>query len=87
MKHKQLTEKDLQSMSNEEILAVTSQSLERATKLCALMAQALLHYGQHEESCTDEEICSCGLTPAQNAAVDFLQKVVMMTGTDNETLN
>lgn len=42
-----------------------------------VLAQALIHYGQHEETCTDEEICNCKLSPLQHMCVKILTAKAM----------
>ena len=82
-----MNEKDFETMSIEEQLELAHLSLKRATSVSTMLAYAVLKYGRHEETCTDEKVCNCELSPVQHMAADLIERFNAMQDKENGVLN
>lgn len=82
-----MNKEDFESMPIEEQLKWADVSLQKATSASMLLAYAVLKYGKHEETCTDEKVCTCELSPIQHMAADLIEHFNAMQDKENGALN
>jgi hypothetical protein len=82
-----MNEKDFENMPIKEQLKWAEVSLKRATSVSTMLAYAVLKYGKHEETCTDENVCNCELSSIQHMAADLIGHFEAMVQKESGGLN
>jgi len=77
---------EFDALPAEEKLELAAKTLDKATSMAMLFCHALLKYGEHEDTCTDEKVCTCGLSPIQNMGAEMIEHFSNVISED-ETLN
>ncbi len=95
MKYKQIEIEALPSVSEEEFDALPKSEKQdyvmRAIKSLKyrlfVMSLSLIKFGEHEASCTDENTCTCGLTPIQDIALGIVDSMENDPGFKDVSVN
>lgn len=81
MKYFEMEMGDIPEMTPEEFLKLPleeraefiKRSIDVIKRRSFMLAFAVIKYGKHDESCTDEEVCTCHFTPVQELALNTIE--------------
>ena len=88
--HPEPSLEEFEKMNNSQRRDVVIRSLNMMKKRMFLISAALLRFGKHDPSCTDENVCNCGYSPVESLAMslmDALHDDVGAKDLDPEKLN
>lgn len=77
-----MTREEFEALPIEERVELAAKTVDKATTLAMTMARALLMYGEHKPTCTDEKVCNCGLSPIQHFCADILDHFAVLEKED-----
>lgn len=81
VKYVELKIEDIPEMTSEEFLKLPlkeraeyiKRSIEAIKHRSFALAFGIIKFGKHDESCTDENVCTCHFTPVQELALNTIE--------------